>query len=53
MLIGDGRELLGQEAAATYDYIIIDAFTATGTPEQFISSDFLPWSRTSWTRTEL
>lgn len=40
VLIGDGRELLGQEPAATYDYIIIDAFTATGTPEQFISSDF-------------
>ncbi|WP_260870926.1 spermidine synthase [Paenibacillus xylanexedens] len=40
VLIGDGRELLGHEPAETYDYIIIDAFTATGTPKQFISSDF-------------
>ncbi len=40
VLIGDGRELLGQEPAGIYDYIIVDAFTATGTPEQFISSDF-------------
>ncbi|PQP82342.1 spermidine synthase [Paenibacillus sp. PCH8] len=40
VLIGDGRELLEQEPAGTYDYIIIDAFSATGTPEQFTSSSF-------------
>ncbi|WP_440118588.1 spermidine synthase [Paenibacillus sp. QZ-Y1] len=40
VLVGDGRELLQQEAAGTYDYIIIDAFTATGTPAHFTSSSF-------------
>ncbi|WP_339260228.1 fused MFS/spermidine synthase [Paenibacillus sp. FSL R5-0713] len=40
VLIGDGRELLGQEPSGIYDYIIVDAFTATGTPEHLISSDF-------------
>ncbi|MCM3205372.1 spermidine synthase [Paenibacillus illinoisensis] len=40
VMVGDGRELLQQEAPGTYDYIIIDAFTAEGTPKQFTSRSF-------------
>ncbi|MFC9707679.1 spermidine synthase [Paenibacillus sp. NPDC056933] len=40
VLIGDGRERLQLEALGSYDYIIVDAFTATGTPSQFTSSTF-------------
>ena len=40
VMIGDGRELLQQEPPGTYDYIIVDAFTATGTPKQFTSKSF-------------
>ncbi|MGO4529254.1 spermidine synthase [Paenibacillus sp. 2TAF8] len=40
VLIGDGRELLEREQAGTYDYIVIDAFTAAGTPEQFTNRSF-------------
>ncbi|WP_434751890.1 spermidine synthase [Paenibacillus amylolyticus] len=40
VLVGDGRELLEREQAGTYDYIVIDAFTATGTPEQFTNRSF-------------
>ncbi|MCK6074286.1 spermidine synthase [Paenibacillus silvae] len=38
--IGDGRELLKQEESGTYDYIVIDAFSAAGTPEQFTNQSF-------------
>lgn len=38
--IGDGRELLEQEESRTYDYIVIDAFSAAGTPEQFTNQSF-------------
>ncbi|PZT52796.1 spermidine synthase [Paenibacillus silvae] len=38
--IGDGRELLEQEESGTYDYIVIDAFSAAGTPEQFTNQSF-------------
>jgi len=40
VLVGDGRELLEREQAGVYDYIIIDAFTAAGTPEQFTNASF-------------
>jgi len=40
VLVGDGRELLKQEASGSYNYIIVDAFTATGTPAHFTSSSF-------------
>ena len=40
VMVGDGRELLQQEPPGTYDYIIIDAFTAEGTPKQFTSRSF-------------
>lgn len=40
VLVGDGRELLEQEASGSYHYIIVDAFTAAGTPAQFTSSSF-------------
>lgn len=38
--VGDGRELLQQESSGAYDYIIVDAFTADGTPKQLISIPF-------------
>ncbi|WP_247901940.1 spermidine synthase [Paenibacillus pabuli] len=40
VMVGDGRELLEQEASGSYNYIIVDAFTAAGTPTQFTSSTF-------------
>ncbi|MGF9698277.1 spermidine synthase [Paenibacillus sp. MABNR03] len=40
VMVGDGRELLQQEPSGMYDYIIVDAFTATGTPMQFTSRSF-------------
>ncbi len=38
--VGDGRELLQQEPSSAYDYIVVDAFTAEGTPKQLISIPF-------------
>ncbi|MEN1985190.1 spermidine synthase [Paenibacillus hubeiensis] len=40
VIVGDGRELLEQEPSGMYDVIIVDAFTAAGTPAQFMSSSF-------------
>ncbi|MGF7048434.1 spermidine synthase [Paenibacillus sp. DS2015] len=40
VIIGDGRHILSNEEPHTYDYIILDAFTAKGTPRQFISKEF-------------
>ncbi|MFC5403246.1 spermidine synthase [Cohnella soli] len=38
--IGDGRSLLESEASETYDAIIVDAFTAEGTPSRFTTTAF-------------
>ncbi|WP_433942942.1 spermidine synthase [Paenibacillus sp. SN-8-1] len=43
--IGDGRQILLQEAQQAYDYIILDAFTEQGTPPQLISREFFELSR--------
>lgn len=40
VVIGDGRRILEGEAAQMYDYILIDAFTASGTPRHLISYEF-------------
>lgn len=40
VVIGDGRQLLDMEKPDTYDYMILDAFTAQGTPRHLISSEF-------------
>ncbi|MBR2563445.1 MAG: fused MFS/spermidine synthase [Paenibacillus sp.] len=40
VLVGDGRALLEREKNGIYDYIVIDAFTANGTPEQFTNRSF-------------
>ncbi|WP_082651211.1 spermidine synthase [Paenibacillus etheri] len=40
VVIGDGRQLLEGEEPQKYDYIILDAFTAAGTPRHLISSEF-------------
>ncbi|OCT14584.1 spermidine synthase [Paenibacillus pectinilyticus] len=38
--IGDGRQLLREESASTYDYILVDAFTEKGTPLSLTSLSF-------------
>ncbi|ASA25901.1 spermidine synthase [Paenibacillus donghaensis] len=43
--IGDGRLLLAQEKPQTYDYIVLDAFTAAGTPRHLVSSEFFSLTR--------
>lgn len=40
VVIGDGRQILEGEEPQKYDYIILDAFTAAGTPRHLISSEF-------------
>lgn len=40
VVIGDGRQILEGEENQKYDYIILDAFTAAGTPRHLISSEF-------------
>ncbi|ANE45665.1 spermidine synthase [Paenibacillus swuensis] len=40
VVIGDGRQLLSQEAASVYDVIILDAFTDQGTPRHLTSKEF-------------
>lgn len=40
VVIGDGRQILEDEAPHKYDYIILDAFTAAGTPRHLVSSEF-------------
>jgi spermidine synthase len=40
VVVGDGRHILGEELAKTYDYIILDAFTGKGTPQHLISKEF-------------
>lgn len=43
--IGDGREILSNEAAGTYDYIILDAFTKAGTPLHLTTIEFFQLCR--------
>jgi spermidine synthase len=40
VVIGDGRGILTGEAPQSYDYIILDAFTAEGTPRHLTSREF-------------
>lgn len=37
VMIGDGRELLAAAPDGCYDYIVVDAFTADGTPRHLVS----------------
>ncbi|KUP25676.1 fused MFS/spermidine synthase [Paenibacillus sp. DMB5] len=46
VLIGDGRSLLEAERDGQYDYILLDAFTASGTPQHLISHEFFRLTRT-------
>lgn len=43
--IGDGRALLALEPDRRYDYIIVDAFTSSGTPQHLSSSEFFALTR--------
>jgi len=40
VVIGDGREILENEAPHTYDYVVLDAFTGQGTPRHLTSREF-------------
>ncbi|ULO06786.1 fused MFS/spermidine synthase [Paenibacillus sp. 19GGS1-52] len=40
VIIGDGRTILEGEERSTYDFIILDAFTAAGTPRHLTTSEF-------------
>lgn len=43
--IGDGRELLGLEKPEAYDYIVLDAFSGTGTPRHLTTLEFFRLTR--------
>lgn len=45
VVIGDGRRLLEAEQDRRYDYILLDAFTAAGTPAHFTSLEFFELTR--------
>ncbi|RAP73185.1 spermidine synthase [Paenibacillus montanisoli] len=38
--VGDGRELLANESAHSYDFIVLDAFSDKGTPRHLTSTGF-------------
>ncbi|MCD1260619.1 fused MFS/spermidine synthase [Paenibacillus athensensis] len=45
VLIGDGRRLLEAEPDRSFDYIVLDAFTAKGTPLHLLSEPFFRMTR--------
>ncbi|CQR52813.1 spermidine synthase [Paenibacillus riograndensis] len=45
VIVGDGRSILEGEPEHCYDYILLDAFTADGTPRHLISSGFFALAR--------
>jgi spermidine synthase len=45
VIVGDGREVLSGEPSQAYDFIILDAFTAKGTPQHLISREFFGLTR--------
>lgn len=45
VVIGDGRRILENEKDYSYDYIILDAFTAAGTPQHLTSIEFFHLTR--------
>ncbi|WP_308637916.1 spermidine synthase [Paenibacillus silvisoli] len=40
VVVGDGRALLAEEAAGSYDFILLDAFSDKGTPRHLTSRGF-------------
>ncbi|MBO9597803.1 MAG: fused MFS/spermidine synthase [Cohnella sp.] len=40
VIIGDGRRILGEQQARSLDYVILDAFTPTGTPMHLLTLEF-------------
>lgn len=40
VIIGDGRQILGDQPSYAYDYIVLDAFTDKGTPRHLTSMEF-------------
>ncbi|MGN7763187.1 spermidine synthase [Paenibacillus sp. 22594] len=45
VVIGDGRCILEGEPDHRYDFILLDAFTADGTPQHLVSSEFFAIAR--------
>lgn len=44
-IIGDGRQILGDQAFASFDYIVVDAFTKEGTPYHLTTLQFFELTR--------
>ncbi|OMF22539.1 spermidine synthase [Paenibacillus sp. FSL H8-0548] len=44
-VIGDGRQILCDQAPAAFDYIVVDAFTKEGTPYHFTTLEFFQLTR--------
>lgn len=45
VMTGDGRPLLEEQQDRSFDYILLDAFTAAGTPQHLISREFFSITR--------
>ncbi|MEK4062585.1 fused MFS/spermidine synthase [Paenibacillus sp. FSL H3-0321] len=45
VIVGDGRRILEGEPERRYDFILLDAFTADGTPRHLVSSEFFALAR--------
>ncbi|CAG7616421.1 spermidine synthase [Paenibacillus allorhizosphaerae] len=45
VVTGDGRQLLEKEAPNTFDFIILDAFSAKGTPMHLVTIDFFTMAK--------
>ncbi|WP_138755580.1 spermidine synthase [Paenibacillus sinopodophylli] len=39
--VGDGRQLLGEQEQGSFDYMILDAFTESGTPYHLMTLEFM------------
>ncbi|WP_135556809.1 spermidine synthase [Paenibacillus cymbidii] len=45
VIVGDGRAVLAEQRAHSFDYVIVDAFTEQGTPRRLLSAAFFALAR--------
>ncbi|WP_379143845.1 spermidine synthase [Paenibacillus sp. sgz500992] len=45
VIVGDGRRILEGEPERRYDFLLLDAFTADGTPRHLVSGEFFALAR--------
>lgn len=45
IVVGDGRDVLSRQQEASFDYIILDAFTREGTPSHLTTLEFMRLAR--------